>query len=119
LQDFLYLGDALLIGWIDLVVTVPAYLIKTSVLFKSSLWRNPACGDSAKIAARLDMDDQKIVELKKLRAEVKAKLDKLDASIRLLRNSLEHRGKGRHYSAAARKRMSNAAKQRQIDKRKS
>ncbi len=65
------------------------------------------------------MDDHKITELIKLRAEVKGELDKLDASIRLLRNWLEHRGKGRHYSAAARKRMSDAAIQRQIDKRKS
>jgi hypothetical protein len=65
------------------------------------------------------MDNQKIIELKELRAEVKAELDKLDASIRLLRNWLEHRGKGRNYSLAARKAMIDAAKQRWIDKRKS
>jgi hypothetical protein len=64
------------------------------------------------------MDDRKIAELMRLRVEVKAELDKLDRSIRLLRNWLEHRGKGRHYSAATRKRLSDAAKQRQIDKRK-
>jgi hypothetical protein len=57
------------------------------------------------------MDDRNIAELKKLRTEVKAELDKLDRSIRLLRNWLEHRGKGRRYSAATRKRMSGAAKQ--------
>jgi hypothetical protein len=62
------------------------------------------------------MDERNIAELKKLRAEVKAELDKLDRSIRLLRNWLEHRGKGRHYSAATRKRMSDVAKQRWIDK---
>lgn len=66
-----------------------------------------------------DMDDQKIVELMKLRAEVKAGLDKLEASIRLLLNWMNHRGKGRHYSLAARKAMSDAAKQRWIEKRKS
>jgi hypothetical protein len=64
------------------------------------------------------MDDQEFIELKKLRAEVKAELDKLDHSIRLLRNWMNHRGKGRHYSLAARKAMSDAAKQRLIDKRK-
>ena len=66
----------------------------------------------------IDMNDHKITEVMKLRAEVKAELDKLDRSIRLLRNWLEHRGKGRHYSSAARKRMSDAAIQRRIDKRK-
>jgi hypothetical protein len=30
----------------------------------------------------IDMDEHKIIELKKLRAEVKAELDRLDASIR-------------------------------------
>ena len=64
------------------------------------------------------IDDRKIAKLKKLRAKIKAELDKLDASIRLLRNSLEHRGRGRHYTLADRKRMSDAAKQRQIDQRK-
>ena len=64
------------------------------------------------------MDNHKIPELIKLRAEVKAELDRLDASIRLLRNWLEHRGKGRHYSAAVRKRMRDAAIQRRIDRRK-
>jgi hypothetical protein len=63
------------------------------------------------------IDDRKIAKLKKLRAKIKAEPDKLDASIRLLRNSLEHRGKGRHYTEADRKRMSDAAKQRQIDRR--
>jgi hypothetical protein len=66
----------------------------------------------------IDMDDHKIVELMKLRAEVKAELDKLDASIRLLRNWLEHCGKRRHYSAAARKAMSEAAKKRWAAKNK-
>jgi len=65
------------------------------------------------------MDDHQIAELMKLRAEVKAELDKLEASIRLLRNSLEHRGKGRHYSVATRKAMSDSAKRRQIERRKS
>ena len=66
----------------------------------------------------IDIDEHKIVELKKLRAEVKTELDKLEASIRLLRNWMKHRGKGRHYSAAARKRMSDVAKERWIRQRK-
>ena len=57
----------------------------------------------------IDMDDHKIPELMKLRAEVKAEFDRLDASIRVFRNWLEHRGSGRKYNAAARKRMSDAA----------
>jgi hypothetical protein len=67
------------------------------------------------------MGDHNIAELKKLRADVKVELDKLNATIRLLRNWLEHRGrgKGRQYSAAARKRMTDAAIQSRIQKRKS
>jgi hypothetical protein len=63
------------------------------------------------------LDDQ-IVELMKKRIAVKAELDKLDHSIRLLLNWINHRGKGRYYSVAARKLMSDAAKQRYVDKRK-
>jgi len=55
------------------------------------------------------MDEQKIIELMKKRAAFEAELDKLDHSIRLLRNWMKHRGRGRHYSLAARKRMSDAA----------
>lgn len=54
----------------------------------------------------------------KKRIAVKAELDKLDHSIRLLLNWINHRGKGRYYSVAARKLMSDAAKQRYVDKRK-
>jgi hypothetical protein len=66
------------------------------------------------------MDDRKIIELMKERAAVKARLDKLDVRIALLDDPWTKRqGRGRHYSVAARKRMSDAAKRRWAAKRKS
>jgi hypothetical protein len=54
--------------------------------------------------------DFTIEKLMKERAAVKARLDKLDAHIALLSDPWTKRqGKGRHYGAAARKRMSDAA----------
>jgi hypothetical protein len=67
----------------------------------------------------VDMDDQNILKLMKQRAKLQTRLDKLDARIALLRTPWRKRAtRGRRYSAADRKRMSDAAKQRWIDMRK-
>jgi hypothetical protein len=65
------------------------------------------------------MDDEKIAKLVKQRAAVKARLDKLAARIALLSDPWTKRqGRGRRYSAAARKRLSEAAKKQWADKKK-